>query len=213
LAEKVLYETYPSWIYYWKEFGFMIGIPIFAVLFVSILGIYLPDIMSLSIGFIIILISLLISAGIFAHVWIERTSHKLKITENKIIYEQGFFSKKVKEIKKNDIRTVEIDQSFIDRLLNIGTLKIATPATAGYEIVFFGLKNPSAVKMKIEKLKKDSKKAKEVKFKDRILKKSVRFKKKKTDNKGKHIEIKLYYIQKDKKTEEKKETKKEEKKK
>jgi uncharacterized membrane protein YdbT with pleckstrin-like domain len=204
LADKVLYETYPSWIYYWKHLTWMISIPIFAILFVSIIGIYLPDIMSLTIAFFIILISLLISVGIFIHIWIERTSHKLKITENKVIYEQGFFSKKVKEIKKSDIRSVEIDQSFIDRLLNIGTLKIATPATSGYEIVFFGLKNPKGVKSKVEKLKKEGQKKV---FKDRVLKKSVRFKKKTTENKGKKIEIKVIYADKTKE-EKKKEEKK-----
>jgi hypothetical protein len=79
--------------------------------------------------------------------------------------------------------------------LNIGTLKIATPATSGYEIIFYGLRNPSAVKSKIEQLRKGSKKQKEIKFKERVLKKSVRFKKKTTE-KGKKILIKVYYADK-----------------
>ena len=195
MAEKVIFETYPSWIYYWKQLALAITIPVFAILFVSVLGIYLPDFISVWVAVFVILGSLLISLGIFVYVWFERTSHKLKITENKIIYEEGFFSKRIKEIKKTDIRSVEIDQSFIDRLLNIGTLKIATPATSGYEIIFYGLRNPSAVKSKIEQLRKGSKKQKEIKFKERVLKKSVRFKKKTTE-KGKKILIKVYYADK-----------------
>jgi len=192
LAEKVVYETYPSWIYYWKQLAVAITIPVFAILFISVLGIYLPDFISVWIAVIVIFSSVFISLSIVVYVWFERSSHKLKITENKIIYEEGFFSKKIKEIKKTDIRSVEIDQSFIDRLLNIGTLKIATPATSGYEIIFYGLRNPASVKSKIEQLRKGGKKGSEVKFKERILKKSVRFKKK-SAGKNKKVLVKVYY--------------------
>ena len=156
---------YQSWILYWKYILLIVLIPVLSINLI----IFLTAVYHLSVEFsvLIFVISILISLAIFVYIWISRSSYKLYIYADKIVYEMGFFNKKYKEIKKKDIRTIEVDQPFIQRVLNIGTLKFATSGTTGYEIIFEGVKNPKKVKREIEKSAKELKKKEEKKKKEK----------------------------------------------
>jgi len=182
----------------------MVFIPIIGIFFT----IYFSTVMS-SLLFSIspFLISIFTAFIIYLYVYIQRASHKLYIYTSSVLYEKGFVNKIYKEIKKKDIRTIEIDQPFIHRILHIGTLKFATSGTTGYEIVFEGVKYPHKIKATIEKELKEMKKMLEKKRKleerleiekarRRMLKKTLRFvkdvKKKKTKKGKTKEEIRIF---------------------
>ena len=197
-----------SWIYYWKYLVSMMFLPIIGIFFT----IYFSTVMSsLFISISPFLISVFTSVIIYLYIYIQRASHRLYIYKTSILYEKGFFNKIYKEIKKKNIRAVEIDQPFIHRILHIGTLKFATSGTGGYEIVFEGVKYPHKIKRSIDKELKEMKKMLEKKKKieemlelekarKRRLKKTLRFvkdvkKKKTSEGKSKeevHIFLKVY---------------------
>jgi uncharacterized membrane protein YdbT with pleckstrin-like domain len=52
----------------------------------------------------------------------------------------------VTKIRYEDIRSVEIDQGVIDRMLDIGTLEISTASTSGIECVLEGVEAPEEVR-------------------------------------------------------------------
>lgn len=51
-------------------------------------------------------------------------------------------NQRVIRVRYEDIRTVEVSQSVMDRLLNIGRVDISTAASTGVEIYFSGIKAP-----------------------------------------------------------------------
>lgn len=213
--EEALEEiVYPSWIYYFKELSIGISILISFIILSIMASVFIFDAVSIKIFILIILIAMMVSGFFFGKAIIHRISNKLTITEKRIIYETGFIARKIKEIKKDNIRTIEIDQTVLERLFDIGTIKLATAGTGKYEIEFHGAKHPKklekklkASKKKIEEEKKKKEKEKEQekkkkeeqkaieKKRERKLKTNVRFKKrviKKGDDDDDEKQIKIY---------------------
>lgn len=61
--------------------------------------------------------------------WFRRHSTVLRIFPERIRIEHGIFSKSYQDYNPRDIRSIDVDQSFIERVLGIGTLTISTAAT------------------------------------------------------------------------------------
>lgn len=58
--------------------------------------------------------------------WINNRSTVLTVDENRVSFRKGLFAKKKFETEIRAIRAVRIDQSFVDRIFNCGTLRIFT---------------------------------------------------------------------------------------
>lgn len=61
----------------------------------------------------------------------------------------GIFARKSIRAEYAHIRSVDIDQGVIDRILNIGTIEVATAATADAEVIFAGISDPLAMQEEI----------------------------------------------------------------
>src|SRR5215471_17850390 len=59
----------------------------------------------------------------------HRAATVLKIYAERIHLERGFFSKCYRDYNPHDIRSIDIDQSFLQRLVGIGDITISTAAT------------------------------------------------------------------------------------
>lgn len=60
----------------------------------------------------------------------KRLGTVLRIYSDRITIERGIFSKCYQDYNPRDIRSVDIDQSFLQRIVGIGHLTISTAATA-----------------------------------------------------------------------------------
>ncbi|HQH79380.1 MAG TPA: PH domain-containing protein, partial [Synergistaceae bacterium] len=67
----------------------------------------------------------------------------------------GFFSKSSTEIKIRDIKTIEVHQTLIDRLLGVGEIRLATAGTAGWEVVVKHLLDPQGIREDIQRRRGD----------------------------------------------------------
>ncbi len=86
-----------------------------------------------------------------------RFSLRLILFENRIVLVRGILSRHSKELFIKDIRTIDVKQTFPQRIVGIGSLMIATAGTSGYEFVIKGIKNPNAVVEKINSLRNGKK--------------------------------------------------------
>ncbi len=77
--------------------------------------------------------------------WWKRAELTLRVTDDKVILEQGVLNKQFKDIFVTDIRTVDVKQSLLQRIFGIGDLLIATSGTDNYEDVARGLPKPRAI--------------------------------------------------------------------
>ena len=112
---------------------------------VNYLGEFVLGIITLPLGIgVIILIAVMIL--------IKCTSYEL--TTRRIIVRKGLISKHQDEIWIKDMRAVNLQQSFGQRIFGIGDIEIGTAASAGTEIRMAGIADPSKVVQKINSLRK-----------------------------------------------------------
>lgn len=77
---------------------------------------------------------------------VERHRLKFMVYSDRIVLEQGILSKDMKVIFIEDIRTIDVRQTFVQRLLKIGDIMIATAGTSDYEDVVRGMPDPAGIK-------------------------------------------------------------------
>jgi len=82
---------------------------------------------------------------LFIGLWKKR-AQLLRIYDNRVLLEVGVLSKSYTEVFIKDIRTINIKQSLIQRLVNIGDVKIGTAGIEGYELSAYGLPCPGRIK-------------------------------------------------------------------
>lgn len=81
--------------------------------------------------------------------WFRRASVTLRIYPGRVTVERGIITKCYREFLARDIRSVDIDQGFLARLVGIGHLTISTAATVDAAERIEGIPNPHALREQI----------------------------------------------------------------
>ena len=76
----------------------------------------------------------------------RRASTILRVYPNRITLERGLFSKCYQDYLPRDIRSIDIDQSFLARLVGIGDLTISTAATVQASEKIEGIPDPKGIR-------------------------------------------------------------------
>jgi uncharacterized membrane protein YdbT with pleckstrin-like domain len=100
------------------------------------------------------IIGLLVWLGtvIWLLIWYLKTkSKKLSITNRDMLYEEGLLRKNRKELALDKVRTVEVDQDFIERIFGVGKVRVFTAGDEP-EIVVEGLPDPNKIRELIKKI-------------------------------------------------------------
>lgn len=93
----------------------------------------------------ILLIPLGIGIVILLWLFIKTKMDKLTIKTDEIVWAHGLLNKAYTEINMNSVRTVKVNQSLLQRLLNAGDVAIYT-AGDNPEVVIQGLPNPEKIR-------------------------------------------------------------------
>lgn len=78
--------------------------------------------------------------------WYRRASMKLRVYSGRITVERGVFSKCYQDYLPRDIRSIDVDQSFLSRLAGIGNITISTAATAEASEKIEGIPDPNGIR-------------------------------------------------------------------
>ncbi|HEY6168332.1 MAG TPA: PH domain-containing protein [Verrucomicrobiae bacterium] len=78
--------------------------------------------------------------------WFRRSSVVLRVYRGRVMLERGIFSKCYRELFVRDIRSIDIDQSFLSRLINIGDVTISTAASADATENVEGVPDPKGLR-------------------------------------------------------------------
>lgn len=90
------------------------------------------------------------SAGLLVWWWIDRLSASLEITTKRTIMHRGFFSKSSSEVVHDNIRNIQIDQSFLQRVMKVGRIGISSSGQDGIELQVNHLKDPDYLREVID---------------------------------------------------------------
>lgn len=91
---------------------------------------------------------------IFLHMAVKRYSSSLEIRHDEVAFETGILKRNSTEIGFEDIRTVNVSQTLLQRVLNLGNISIASSGTSGYEILVKNMPNPNEVRDEIQERKR-----------------------------------------------------------
>lgn len=125
VKEKIIWEGHPSILYY-------LPLLILGAIFLLANGI----------GLIFII-----------YAAIDQQRKRFTITNKKIKLEVGLIARNIQEVAIKDIRSISFKQDIAARLLDFGTVNVASAATGAVEITFKGVRHPQKLKEIINELK------------------------------------------------------------
>ena len=100
------------------------------------------------IGFVVSLLLCLVVVGIpILIVWYLRArATELTVTNKRTRLHRGWLSRSITEVWHRDVRNVQLDQTFIQRMFDTGRIGISSAAQSGIEIDVTGMRGPDKIK-------------------------------------------------------------------
>lgn len=86
--------------------------------------------------------------------WLETQATKLTITTERTILRRGLLSKSLTEVWHADVRNVQLNQSFFQRMFDVGRLSISSAGQSGVELDVAGMPDPDGAKELIDEQKR-----------------------------------------------------------
>lgn len=96
----------------------------------------------------------IISIILIAVALVNRFKYHFKVSNKRIICTTGIMSKHTSEIQINDIRSTNVSQGFLDRMLGVGKIEFSTASGPFKEAVLVNVADPVYLKEKIQSLRK-----------------------------------------------------------
>lgn len=77
--------------------------------------------------------------------WIQTMFRSLTVTNKRTIYRQGIISRRTNEVQHDDVRNIQVDQNFLQRLFNVGRIAVSSSGQDDLEIDVRGIPDPDGV--------------------------------------------------------------------
>jgi uncharacterized membrane protein YdbT with pleckstrin-like domain len=134
-GEEIVFEGHPSW-------RGVLSFYVYGVVAAVLVGIVVGLIAGSVIG------SSVAAAGIAAVLLgglLKRIATHYVVTNQRLRIRRGILAKKVQQTRLDRVQNVNTDQSFVDRVLRVGTVDFDTAGTDDSDFTFRGIANPDEV--------------------------------------------------------------------
>jgi uncharacterized membrane protein YdbT with pleckstrin-like domain len=118
-GETVLQEGRLHWFIYWRAVLFLLIACAIAVLYFLTTDATMQN-AALAAGGLFLVLAILFAIGAA----IRRRSTELAVTDHRIIYKTGVFSRHTMEMNRAKVESVDVDQSFFGRIFGYGTILV-----------------------------------------------------------------------------------------
>jgi uncharacterized membrane protein YdbT with pleckstrin-like domain len=88
--------------------------------------------------------------------WIQNQATRLTVTNEQTTLRRGILSKHTNDVFHSNVRNIQVRQSFIQRIFDVGWIGISSAGQAGLEIEVDGMPHPEKVKQIIDDHRVDS---------------------------------------------------------
>jgi len=102
-------------------------------------------------GVNILLCLVVVGFFLFFAWWFKCKGTTLTVTNHRTRLRKGILSKSITEVWHQDVRNVQLNQSFFQRILGVGTIGISSAGQSEIEIKVAGIPDPERVKELIDK--------------------------------------------------------------
>jgi uncharacterized membrane protein YdbT with pleckstrin-like domain len=120
-GETVLHEAHLHWLIFVRAIGLMIVALVFLIA-EQAWGGNEPIVATTLV--VIACFFALIAAESALRAWIRRTTTEFAITDRRVIYKTGLFSRHTLEMNRSKVESVDVDQPFLGRVFGYGTITL-----------------------------------------------------------------------------------------
>ena len=92
------------------------------------------------------------ASGIIGFAVLSRYSWKFVIDDDRLTSHYGMVSRKRKSVRIRDVRNIELYQPWGDKVFSVGTLAFYAAGSDEAEVIFWGIKQPSDWRGRIQKM-------------------------------------------------------------
>jgi uncharacterized membrane protein YdbT with pleckstrin-like domain len=131
MSEKVLYRAFPA---------MFRSRPILFLIFVALIIVY-------GLGLLLLI-----------WWWVRHKCTTLIVSNERTTLRKGIFAKITTEVWHQDVRNVQLEQSFLQRLCGVGSIGISSSGQSGFEISVDGIPSPGRVKQLIDEHRRSMRK-------------------------------------------------------
>jgi len=86
-----------------------------------------------------------VAAGYFFVWWLRTHYTQLRVTSVRTIHRAGFVARKSTEVRHDDVRNLQLEQSALERIVGVGSIAISSAGQDGLEIVAQDIPKPHEV--------------------------------------------------------------------
>jgi uncharacterized membrane protein YdbT with pleckstrin-like domain len=146
--ENMNYIARPAWLNQWWQIGIMFLMPVVFVL-AYLKGHQYFSTENLRVVYVVIVA---VFVYLLAVVIYRRYSWAYMINGNTIESREGLIARKVKSIRVQDLRNINVNQSLWQRLMGVGDVEFSSAGGSGIEVVFRGVDKPLQVKQLAQRM-------------------------------------------------------------
>ncbi len=146
--ETMNYIARPAWLNQWWQIGVMILMPV--VLILALLKghqYFSPENLR-----VVLVVCVAVFVYLVAVVIYRRYSWAYTINSETIESREGLIARKVKSIRIQDLRNINVNQSLMERIMGVGDVEFSSAGGSGIEVVFRGVDKPLEVKALAQRL-------------------------------------------------------------
>jgi uncharacterized membrane protein YdbT with pleckstrin-like domain len=147
-GEQVMFQGHPSWrsiLAFYVKGLFLVLIAAFAVGIVTNIANDKTD------AGLVTLVAVIGVAVVILAGFIRRITVHYTITTRRLHIKRGIISREIQETRLERVQNVNYDQSFLQRLLQVGDVDFDTAAGDDYNFVFAGVANPDEVVEQVDR--------------------------------------------------------------
>jgi uncharacterized membrane protein YdbT with pleckstrin-like domain len=89
-------------------------------------------------------------ALVLGYWWLRGKGTRLTLTDSRITLKRGILARNITEVYHSDVRNVQLNQTFLQRVFDVGSVGISSAGQAGMEIYVEGVPDPDGVKSIID---------------------------------------------------------------
>ena len=134
-GEEIVFEGHPSWrgvlSFYLK--GLAVAVAVGAIVFFAVDP-------GPGIGAFVVVMAVAILVGL-----VKRMATRYAITTERLNIRTGILSKHVQQTHIDRVQNVNTEQTFVDRILRVGSVDFDTAGTDDSDFTFRGVSNPSGI--------------------------------------------------------------------
>jgi uncharacterized membrane protein YdbT with pleckstrin-like domain len=145
-GEEVVFEGHPSW-------RAVLSFYVYGVLGAAVIAVIVALIVSVAVGIIVFaaLVALVVVAGL-----VKRTATVYMVSSQRLYIRRGILAKRVQQTRIDRVQNVNTEQTFLNRILRVGTVDFDTAGTDDSEFKFIGIARPDAVVAAVDRAQREA---------------------------------------------------------